>query len=62
MAQMDLFGAAKPTGDNDEYLKLVDELTPLGVSLLPVQRFIKAWAEDNIEKVHAARLRYDADS
>jgi DNA-binding HxlR family transcriptional regulator len=37
-------------------------LTPLGHSLLPVQRAIKAWAEQHIEAVHEARARYDADS
>lgn len=35
-------------------------LTPLGERLLPVQRAIKGWAEENIEAVHAARRRYDA--
>lgn len=35
------------------------ELTPLGRSLLPIQRAIKAWAEGHIEEVHAARGRYD---
>lgn len=35
------------------------ELTPLGVSLLPVQRGIKEWAEANIERVEAARRGYD---
>lgn len=34
-------------------------LTPLGESLLPVQRAIKAWAETNIEAVQRARARYD---
>jgi DNA-binding HxlR family transcriptional regulator len=34
-------------------------LTGLGHSLLPVQRAIKAWAEQHIEAVHAARSRYD---
>jgi DNA-binding HxlR family transcriptional regulator len=38
------------------------ELTPLGVSLLPVMRAIKLWAEANIEKVEAARAAYDAAS
>ncbi|MFC4587899.1 winged helix-turn-helix transcriptional regulator [Sphaerisporangium corydalis] len=36
------------------------ELTALGESLLPLQRAIKAWAEDRIEDVRAARDRYDA--
>ncbi|MEU7751603.1 helix-turn-helix domain-containing protein [Micromonospora sp. NPDC049171] len=36
------------------------QLTPLGESLLPVQRAIKAWAETHIGEVHAARARYDA--
>ena len=36
------------------------ELTDLGRTLLPVQRAIKQWAETHIEKVHAARDRYDA--
>jgi DNA-binding HxlR family transcriptional regulator len=36
------------------------DLTPLGHSLLPVQRAIKAWAEEHIEAVHRARLEYDA--
>ncbi|MDG4832029.1 helix-turn-helix domain-containing protein [Solwaraspora sp. WMMD1047] len=34
-------------------------LTPLGESLLPVQRAIKDWAETHIEQVHAARASYD---
>lgn len=34
-------------------------LTELGASLLPVQRAIKAWAEEHLDEVHAARLRYD---
>ncbi|MET8253635.1 helix-turn-helix domain-containing protein [Micromonospora sp. NPDC005197] len=37
-------------------------LTPLGESLLPVQRAIKAWAETHIAEVHEARDRYDATS
>ncbi|MGX1806442.1 winged helix-turn-helix transcriptional regulator [Nocardia sp. NPDC055321] len=37
------------------------ELTALGHSLLPVMRTIKAWAEDHMDEVHAARTRYDAD-
>lgn len=35
------------------------ELTALGQSLLPVQRAIKAWAEQHIEDVHDARASYD---
>src|SRR4051794_34539216 len=35
-------------------------LTPLGRSLLPVVRGIKAWAEQNMPAVQAARRRYDA--
>ncbi len=34
-------------------------LTPLGVSLLPVQLAVKAWAESHIAEVHAARSAYD---
>jgi DNA-binding HxlR family transcriptional regulator len=36
------------------------ELTPLGVSLLPVMRAIKDWAETHIEEVTAAQGAYDA--
>ena len=36
------------------------ELTGLGYGLLPIQRAIKAWAEQHIEDVHAARDRFDA--
>ncbi|WP_329253489.1 helix-turn-helix transcriptional regulator [Actinoallomurus sp. NBC_01490] len=36
------------------------ELTPLGVSLLPVMRAIKDWAETHIEEVTAAQDAYDA--
>jgi DNA-binding HxlR family transcriptional regulator len=36
------------------------ELTPLGESLLPVQRMIKHWAETHVGQVHDARARYDA--
>ncbi|GLY77440.1 winged helix-turn-helix transcriptional regulator [Actinoallomurus iriomotensis] len=36
------------------------ELTPLGVSLLPVMRAIKDWAETHIEEVAAAQGAYDA--
>ncbi|MFI6510622.1 winged helix-turn-helix transcriptional regulator [Streptosporangium sp. NPDC050855] len=35
------------------------ELTPLGHSLLPIQRAIKTWAETHIEAVHRARDLYD---
>ncbi|MFB9837506.1 winged helix-turn-helix transcriptional regulator [Actinoallomurus acaciae] len=35
-------------------------LTPLGVSLLPVMRAIKDWAETHIEEVAAAQESYDA--
>ncbi len=35
------------------------ELTPLGETLLPVQRGVKAWAEGHIAEVHAARAHYD---
>lgn len=35
-------------------------LTELGLSLLPIQRAIKDWAETNIEAVHDARTAYDA--
>jgi DNA-binding HxlR family transcriptional regulator len=35
-------------------------LTSLDRGLLPVQRAIKAWAEEHIEQVHAARERFDA--
>jgi len=34
-------------------------LTPLGVSLLPVVRAIKEWADTHIEEVASARERYD---
>ncbi|WP_406288859.1 winged helix-turn-helix transcriptional regulator [Embleya sp. NBC_00896] len=34
-------------------------LTPLGESLLPLMRAIKAWAEEHIPEVDAARDRYD---
>ena len=36
-------------------------LTPLGESLLPVQRAIKEWAESHIDEVHDARARYEAE-
>ena len=35
-------------------------LTDLGYDILPLQRAIKAWAETHIDRVHAARARYDA--
>ncbi|MER6574416.1 helix-turn-helix domain-containing protein [Nonomuraea sp. NPDC001023] len=35
-------------------------LTPLGESLMPLVIAIKAWAEEHIEDVEAARERYDA--
>lgn len=35
-------------------------LTDLGRDLLPLQRAIKAWAEANIDRIHAARAHYDA--
>jgi DNA-binding HxlR family transcriptional regulator len=35
------------------------ELTPLGASLVPVQRAIKAWAEEHIEAVDEARAAFD---
>ncbi|MFF5180467.1 winged helix-turn-helix transcriptional regulator [Micromonospora sp. NPDC000316] len=34
-------------------------LTPLGESVLPEQRAIKAWAEAHIADLHEARARYD---
>jgi DNA-binding HxlR family transcriptional regulator len=37
------------------------ELTPLGRSLLPVQRAILTWGQTHIEEVRAARVRYDGD-
>lgn len=36
------------------------ELTPLGESLLPLMRAIKAWAEANMDSVLAARAAADA--
>lgn len=36
------------------------ELTPLGLSLLPVLQALKTWSESNIEHIMAARDRYDA--
>lgn len=35
------------------------ELTPLGHSLLPLQRAIKDWAEEHIESVQAARRSFE---
>lgn len=35
------------------------ELTPLGHSLLPVMRAVKDWAEQNMDRVHAAREHYE---
>ncbi|MFI1104006.1 helix-turn-helix domain-containing protein [Streptomyces sp. TLI_146] len=35
-------------------------LTPLGESLIPVMQAIKAWAEQNMDEVLAARSSYDA--
>jgi DNA-binding HxlR family transcriptional regulator len=35
------------------------ELTPLGLSLLPVVDAIKHWAENHIDQVQAARAAYD---
>ena len=36
------------------------ELTPLGVSLLPVLKALKDWSETHIEQVLAARERFEA--
>jgi DNA-binding HxlR family transcriptional regulator len=38
------------------------ELTPLGHSLALLLTAVKDWAETNIEQVHQARERYDADN
>jgi DNA-binding HxlR family transcriptional regulator len=38
------------------------ELTPLGVSLLPIMESIKAWAETHIEEVAHAQAAYDTGS
>ena len=35
------------------------ELTDLGRDLLPLQRAIKAWAEEHIAEVHGSRAEYD---
>ncbi|MFE7267374.1 winged helix-turn-helix transcriptional regulator [Streptomyces sp. NPDC057592] len=37
-------------------------LTPLGESLVPVMRAIKAWAEENMDEVRAARSGYDREA
>jgi DNA-binding HxlR family transcriptional regulator len=34
-------------------------LTPLGESLLPVQRAVRAWGEAHIAELHAARRAFD---
>lgn len=34
-------------------------LTPLGASLVPVMQAIKAWAEEHMDEVLAARARHD---
>lgn len=36
-------------------------LTSLGLRLLPVQRAIKAWAEEHLDAVHEVWHRYDLD-
>jgi DNA-binding HxlR family transcriptional regulator len=36
------------------------DLTTLGLTILPVQRVIKSWAETHIESIHAARACFDA--
>jgi len=36
------------------------ELTPLGQSLLPISRGIKAWAESHIDAVDSSRATYDS--
>ncbi|MFG1922461.1 winged helix-turn-helix transcriptional regulator [Cryptosporangium sp. NPDC048952] len=41
-------------------VKVVYALTPLGESLLPIQRAIKDWAETHIDEVREARDGYDA--
>jgi DNA-binding HxlR family transcriptional regulator len=38
------------------------ELTPLGMSLMPLIRTLKAWAETNMDAVGAARVAYDANA
>jgi DNA-binding HxlR family transcriptional regulator len=35
-------------------------LTPLGESLVPLMRAVKAWAEEHMDEVLAARTAYDA--
>lgn len=37
-------------------------LTPLGESLVPVMRAIKAWAEESMDEVRAARSGYDGEA
>ncbi|MFB7209731.1 winged helix-turn-helix transcriptional regulator [Streptomyces sp. NPDC056255] len=37
-------------------------LTPLGESLVPVMQAIKAWAEENMDEVRAARSDYDGEA
>ncbi|MFF5261742.1 winged helix-turn-helix transcriptional regulator [Actinomadura viridis] len=41
--------------------KVTYSLTPLGTSLLPVQRAIKDWAERHAAEIERARARYDED-
>lgn len=36
-------------------------LTPLGASLVPIQRAIKTWAETHVEEIHRARARFGGD-
>ena len=36
------------------------ELTPLGVTLMPLIRHIKSWAESHMDKVATSREAYDA--
>ncbi|TCO34228.1 HxlR family transcriptional regulator [Kribbella steppae] len=38
------------------------ELTPLGLSLMPLIASIKSWAETHMDEVSAARDDYDSDS
>lgn len=37
-------------------------LTPLGESLIPLMRAIKAWAEENMDEVLKARAAYDVSA
>lgn len=37
-------------------------LTPLGESLIPLMRAIKAWAEENMDEVLKARAAYDVST